>query len=257
MAGTETYGGCCPKCLKAMAQKYESWSGFQFEACPHCGFIYAEVDNGAPVDGAEAWKVILDHCGGKREEFIRVNNLREYESEEASEFYPSIFDYSGDEGTLAMYILLWKQSQDDQFRINGLRVFWYEDREQEGTMMSYENGLVTILWDAYKTSNQPAVHYPAVDVGKTIMLVEPLDKPPVIGEDDWVNEEVYKALNYLQHKKAVDVREIREAFMSADTELFVATNSDDWDRLSKAQEAIAEIVDNIRKMLVSNEGIDK
>lgn len=249
MAGIETYGGACPQCLKAMAQKYESWSGFQFDACPHCGFVYAEVDNGMRIDSEKAWQSILEHRYSNREDYVRKNKRSEYVSEENSEFYPSIFDYSEDEGTTLMYLLLWKQSQDKQFRLLGQRVYWHENREEEGTLMSYQDGKVTILWDKHKGSKVPHFEYSALDMGKTILLVEAFDKPPVIDEDGWVNEEVFKALNYLQHKKGVNVREIRESFMDADTELFVATNSDDMNRLSRAQESIAEIVDNIRKML--------
>lgn len=251
MAGTETYGGCCPQCLKAMEQKHEtSWSGFMFDACPHCGFIYAEV-NGAEKDKEEAWEAILDHARvGSRVELIAEYPQPEYLSPVQSDFYPSIFNYSNDEGTLLIYRMLFKQygSRKREYQVEGQRVYWHNTREQEGTLMAYSNGVVSILWDEHKGSKIPYFEYDAKEVGNTILLVTPIDSPPVIGEDDWSNEEVFAGINYLQ-EKGNNVRDLRERFMDADTEHFLAIESNDHQRHSRATENLQSIVDEVRTLL--------
>ncbi|MFF2532241.1 hypothetical protein ACFVS2_25360 [Brevibacillus sp. NPDC058079] len=255
MAGIETYGGCCPKCLRGMEQKFESsWSGFMFDACSYCGFIYADEGKVMTIEEKEqAWASILDHFQvSSREELRTQYPEKEYPSAMESEFYPSLFDYSDEEDTLDIYRLMWKRygAKNPTFAIKGQRVYWHEDRDKEGDLLEFEEGKISIQWDEQKESNLPCTVYPAIELGKTVLLLNPLDSPPQIGEDDWVNEEVFAALNYLQ-RKGNEVRELREEFMSADTELFVATESNNVKRLNKAQENLAEIVDKIRELCKS------
>jgi hypothetical protein len=82
MAGLETYGGCCPKCLKGMTQKYESSNhGFMFDACPWCSFIYSEGTEGKTEE--EVWKEILEHHHvGTKEELIKRMNYDMYVTRE-------------------------------------------------------------------------------------------------------------------------------------------------------------------------------
>lgn len=253
MAGIETYGGCCPKCLKGMEQKYNSsWSGFMFDGCPHCGFIYVDGEEAMTEQDIEtSWKSILDHYQvSTRAELVeKYHHSVEYIPLSQDEFYPSLFDYSKDEGTLLMYKLLMKKYDPKVpgFGIEGQRVYWHENKEQEGTLMEFKDGKVFILWDEHKGSKLPYCEYPATEVGQTVLLVNSIDEPPAISEDEWSNEEVFERLNDFQ-KRGVDVRELREKFMDADMELFVATESNDTSRLNKAQERIAEIVDEIRQL---------
>jgi hypothetical protein len=79
-----------------MLQKYESsiGAGLLFDACPWCGFA------GGTQDAEEAtpehiWEAIYEHHRVEsKEQLIKDLNLEEYVSEEDSDFYPSIFDYS-------------------------------------------------------------------------------------------------------------------------------------------------------------------
>ena len=95
MAGVETFGeGKCPECGKTLVQKNESLSsGFMFDACPWCGFIYAEV-NAHSVNDKKAWQSILEHHKvSSRTELIEKFDIKEYSTPEESEFWPSIFNH--------------------------------------------------------------------------------------------------------------------------------------------------------------------
>lgn len=177
--GYEGFGGCCPKCLKQMDQKYESsYSGFLFEACWFCGFIYVMDENDVtPKDIAEeTWKDLFAHNGvTSREQLIEKEELQEYTSMSNKEFFPSIFSYKKDEGTHVMYKLLLKEAEDKAFSLSGLKVVWNEDGEdkgKEGTLMGYKEGKVYILWEEHVGSKLPCFDYPAIEVGETIKLTD-------------------------------------------------------------------------------------
>lgn len=176
MAGIETYGGCCPKCLRGMEQKWESsMSGLMFDACVWCGFIYiGEGIETSKDEATNAWNSIFDHYGvSNKEELIKKNNYLPHTLKENTEFFPSIFNYSNDPGTLLMYKMLWnKQNTKDTESptVEGLRVSWHEDNN-EGTLMSYEEGKVYILWDEHKGSKLPYFDYDATEVGNKIQVI--------------------------------------------------------------------------------------
>lgn len=94
--GTETYGGTCPKCQKAMMQKHESsLSGFMFDACPWCGFADGQLDFGETPTPEYIWNAIFDHHHVKsREELIASMELPESVPVEESLYHPSIFNYA-------------------------------------------------------------------------------------------------------------------------------------------------------------------
>jgi hypothetical protein len=168
MAGVETYGGCCPECLKGMLQKWESSnSGFMFDACPWCGFIYSEGIEGKTKE--EVWNEILVHHSVKtREELIKRMNYEMYVNRENSDFYPSIFGYVKDQGTHWMYDLFWKEKDKV---LKGTKVFWEEKEKRLGTLMEYENGKIKILWDDRKDSKLPYNEYDAIEFAGKIQLV--------------------------------------------------------------------------------------
>lgn len=110
MAGIETYGGCCPKCLKPMMQKWESsYHGFMFEACPWCGFAFGEIDT-VGIESSKVWDIILKrNFVNSREDLIKLYNWTPSTKDE-DELYPSIFNYSKDKGTHPHYITIQQNS---------------------------------------------------------------------------------------------------------------------------------------------------
>lgn len=173
MAGIETYGGSCPKCSHGMQQKFESaFSGFMFDACPWCGFIYAtDVEHHL---NDFVWKEILNHFDvSTKEEMIAKYELPPFTPDENKEFYPSIFSHVDEEDTLLIYKLLWKQyanNQVENFTIKGLRVYWEEDKTKQGTITDYKKGLLHILWDG-EIKDAPDSSYLGTELGKRIQLV--------------------------------------------------------------------------------------
>ena len=162
MAGVETYGGCCPKCLKGMLQKWESSWNFMFDACPWCGFLYSE----GAVESAkeELWRDILEHHNAKDQEQL-VKNLKVYTNKEESEYFPSIYNYEKELGTHLIY-KLFMQGEN----IKGQRVVWIENEERLGTLLEYEEGKIKILWDEQKDPNVPYQEYDAIEIGEKIKL---------------------------------------------------------------------------------------
>lgn len=182
MSGIETYGGCCPRCLKAMEQKWNSsYDGLIFDACPWCGFAY---DGGqkplTEKEEASLWAVILEHAQvASREELIQTYNLKPYMSRKESDFYPSLFNYSFIPGTLPVYKYLWacqrkcldSSSMLDQ--LAGHRVCWTDNQEQKGTIMEIKDGKVFILWDEHKGSKHQYFEYPLHHIGVRILPIAP------------------------------------------------------------------------------------
>lgn len=104
MAGIETYGGKCPNCTKPMLQKYDSsTTALMFDACPHCGFIYGTVfEEGKGItsiskdNATDIWRQILEHHGETSMEALASRHAAIETGEGIDDFYPSLFDYSGD-----------------------------------------------------------------------------------------------------------------------------------------------------------------
>jgi hypothetical protein len=177
MAGIETYGGACPKCLKGMEQKHESsWSGFIFDACPWCGYINVG-ESITKEEEEETWKSILEHCHVEtKEELIQRYNHPMYTPDENKEFFPSLWNALEQEDTTLMYKLLWWKYANrtpEKYSISGLRVYWGDEKEKQGTLMEYKEGAIFILWDEHKGSKLGNFEYPGTDLGKKIHLVEP------------------------------------------------------------------------------------
>lgn len=94
----ETYGGKCPKCSKNMMQKGDTGHGtwFSYDACVWCGFAYGSVNNDE-FKTKEIWETLFTHYDViNREGLIEKLNLSEHVSKEDSEFYPSVFNYTGE-----------------------------------------------------------------------------------------------------------------------------------------------------------------
>lgn len=93
--GIESYGGCCPKCKRGMFNKFESSGyGLMFDACPWCEFMYAVIDGEVADENkqVELWSDIAEHHGVETvEELRKLDYVKEYMTEEESEFYPSVF----------------------------------------------------------------------------------------------------------------------------------------------------------------------
>jgi hypothetical protein len=62
---TEGIGGTCPNCdYKNMFYRYGSDGYYQLDACPSCGFAYANCSDGNDT-GDKVWKVIIDTWKGE------------------------------------------------------------------------------------------------------------------------------------------------------------------------------------------------
>jgi hypothetical protein len=180
MAGVETYGGCCPKCLKGMLQKWESsWSGFMFDACPWCSFIYIGTDKEtSEEDKKEAWEAILEHHGvGTRIDLIAKMNLPEYTLEENKEFFPSLWNYSNDENTLLAYKLIWEQHNvrhNERETLENTPIYLYEGENiegKEGNIEKYIEGKIKVIWNENKNSKKKYTEYDANEIGGRIRLL--------------------------------------------------------------------------------------
>lgn len=58
---TETYGGICPNCgYDRMMMRYGSWGNLQLDACPKCGFAYANNGYDPELKGEQVWRAIWE-----------------------------------------------------------------------------------------------------------------------------------------------------------------------------------------------------
>ena len=169
MAGVETIGGCCPKCLSSMLQKWESsHSGFMFDACVWCGFLYYSSENEFKEEEiSDVWNMILEQYDtSSRAELVRKWDIQQYYKKEESEFYPSIFVYNDIEDVHLVYKI--RQAGID---CDGFRVYWSEQTEEQGTIQSIDEQTVFILWDG----DTNALPYPLLSIGVDIHFVEEIE----------------------------------------------------------------------------------
>lgn len=111
--GTESYGGSCPQCQKALMQKHETGGGFQFDACVWCGFAFGEGAFQEEATPEQVWSAIFEHSDVQsREELIQKFDLQEFVSEADSEIWPSVFMYPELRGENAPQHVLYNPIRD-------------------------------------------------------------------------------------------------------------------------------------------------
>jgi len=75
---TEGYGGICPNCgYDRMMYRYGSDGYYQFDACPNCGFAYAQ--NGEYDEyGWKVWKAIIQVESKCNPEIKTVHDIKKW-----------------------------------------------------------------------------------------------------------------------------------------------------------------------------------